>query len=139
MRKALIYILLIVASVTLSAQGTIIPVKGAFLKQMQERDSVLVADQLLYGFRLEGVAEGTQLMLPDSVTELGYEALRGCAALKEVRLGADITALERGTFLDAGVETVYFGGSEEQWVALSGSGYHGLSDAVTPTLLELFY
>ncbi|MBR0322559.1 MAG: hypothetical protein IIX08_09245 [Bacteroidales bacterium] len=65
MRKALIYILLIVTSVTLSAQGTVIPVKGAFLKQLQERDSVLVADQLLYGFRLDGVAEGTQLMLPE--------------------------------------------------------------------------
>ena len=65
MRKALIYILLIVASVTLSAQGTVIPVKGAFLKQLQERDSVLVADQLLYGFRLDGVAEGTQLVLPE--------------------------------------------------------------------------
>ena len=65
MRKALIYILLIVSSVALSAQGTVIPVKGAFLKQMQERDSVLVADQLLYGFRLDGVAEGTQLMLPE--------------------------------------------------------------------------
>ena len=65
MRKALIYILLIVASVTLSAQGTVIPVKGAFLKQLQERDSVLVADQLLYGFRLDGVAEGTQFVLPE--------------------------------------------------------------------------
>ena len=65
MRKALIYILLIVASVTLSAQGTVVPVKGAFLKQLQERDSVLVADQLLYGFRLDGVAEGTQLVLPE--------------------------------------------------------------------------
>ena len=65
MRKALIYILLIVASVTLSAQGTVIPVKGAFLKPLQERDSVLVADQLLYGFRLDGVAEGTQLVLPE--------------------------------------------------------------------------
>lgn len=65
MRKALIYILLIVASATLSAQGTVIPVKGAFLKQLQERDSVLVADQLLYGFRLDGVAEGTQLVLPE--------------------------------------------------------------------------
>ena len=65
MRKALIYILLIVASVTLSAQGTVVPVKGAFLKQLQERDSVLVADQLLYGFRLDGVAEGTQLVPPE--------------------------------------------------------------------------
>ena len=65
MRKALIYILLVLSSVALSAQGTIIPVKGAFLKQLQERDSVLVADQLLYGFRLDGVAEGTRFMLPE--------------------------------------------------------------------------
>ena len=56
---------MVLLSVALSAQGTIIPVKGAFLKQLQERDSVLVADQLLYGFRLDGVAEGTRFMLPE--------------------------------------------------------------------------
>ena len=56
---------MVLSSVALSAQGTIIPVKGAFLKQLQERDSVLVADQLLYGFRLDGVAEGTRFMLPE--------------------------------------------------------------------------
>lgn len=64
MRKALIYILLLVSSLAF-AQGEVIPVKGAFLKQLQERDSVLVADQLLYGFQLEGVSEGTGLALPE--------------------------------------------------------------------------
>lgn len=75
MRKALIYILLVVASVTLSAQGTVIPVKGAFLKQLQERDSVLVADQLLYGFRLDGVAEGTQFVLPEIPQEQDHRLM----------------------------------------------------------------
>lgn len=37
----------------------------AFLQSLQQRDSVLVADQLRYGFRLTGVDEGTELALPD--------------------------------------------------------------------------
>ncbi|MGM9737977.1 MAG: hypothetical protein ACI3ZT_06145 [Candidatus Cryptobacteroides sp.] len=36
-----------------------------FLRQMQKRDSVLIADQLEYGFRMDNVAAGTKLMLPD--------------------------------------------------------------------------
>lgn len=37
----------------------------AFLEQLQKRDSVLIADQLRYGFRLDDVPAGTSLMLPD--------------------------------------------------------------------------
>ena len=37
----------------------------AFLRPLQQRDSVLIADQLLYGFALEGVEEGTKIALPD--------------------------------------------------------------------------
>lgn len=38
---------------------------SSFLEQLQERDSILVADQLKYGFRLENVPEGTGFALPD--------------------------------------------------------------------------
>ncbi len=77
MRKALIYIALLFCGCALWAQsqdslamqespkGKMIPVKGAFLEQLQERDSVLIADQLLYGFELKGVTEGTMFGLPD--------------------------------------------------------------------------
>ena len=82
MRNALIYLIMLLCMLPLSAQeadsvavqevdsvealpkGRLIPLKGAFLQQLQERDSVLVADQLLYGFQLDGVLEGTQLLLP---------------------------------------------------------------------------
>lgn len=37
----------------------------AFLEQLQPRDSVLIADQLAYGFELDGVKDGTSLLLPD--------------------------------------------------------------------------
>lgn len=106
--------MLIVASVTLSAQGTVIPVKGAFLKQLQERDSVLVADQLLYGFRLDGVAEGTQLVLPELPQEQDYRLMYltpwimdtlkvtkskdGQPALLDVAGSVMITSFEEGVY-----------------------------------------
>lgn len=37
----------------------------AFLRSMQKRDSVLIADQMKYGFRLDNVKAGTALALPD--------------------------------------------------------------------------
>ncbi len=83
MRKALIYILLLCsltvyaqdADTTLVPQGKVIPVEGAFLTPLQERDSVLVADQLLYGFELENVTEGTQLILPELPKEQDYKLM----------------------------------------------------------------
>lgn len=71
MRKALIYLLLLLLSVTLAAQagetrkGRVVPMNGAFLRQLQERDSVLIADQLQYGFELKQVKEGTRFIMPE--------------------------------------------------------------------------
>lgn len=80
MRNALIYILLLFATVLYAQDrdtvadlgGKVIPMKGAFLQQLQERDSVLVADQLLYGFELKQVKEGTGLVLPEIPQEQDY-------------------------------------------------------------------
>jgi hypothetical protein len=38
--------------------------EGAFLEPLQVRDSVLIADQVFYGFELNGVEEGTQFAFP---------------------------------------------------------------------------
>lgn len=74
MRKALTYIMLLFCACALHAQeadsvaapqGRLIPMEGAFLEQLQERDSILIADQLLYGFRLNGVQEGTRFVFPE--------------------------------------------------------------------------
>ncbi|MGM9735494.1 MAG: hypothetical protein ACI3ZL_03680 [Candidatus Cryptobacteroides sp.] len=89
-----------------------------FLRQMQERDSVLIADQLFYGFRLEGVEEGTRLAFPDlskGFTE-GVEVIsgwivdtlrtkktgKGQPRLYDIESGVMITSFEEGTYgLDA--------------------------------------
>jgi hypothetical protein len=43
----------------------VVPAGQAFLKQLQPRDSILIADQLEYGFQLDSLAEGTPVALPD--------------------------------------------------------------------------
>lgn len=43
----------------------LVPKGPAFLNNLQKRDSVLVADQLEYGFRLDSVRKGTELAMAD--------------------------------------------------------------------------
>lgn len=71
MRKLLIYMAVLLFPTLLTAQqaGSVIPMDGAFLRQLQERDSVLVADQLQYGFELKGVEEGTRFAFPEMPQE----------------------------------------------------------------------
>lgn len=79
MRKAFIYLVLLLGCSQMRAQesdtlsvpdsmrmlpGRSIQMEGAFLQPLQERDSVLIADQLFYGFELSQVEEGTLLALP---------------------------------------------------------------------------
>ena len=49
----------------LAAVLDIVPAGQAFLRQLQQRDSILIADQLEYGFQLDSVPEGTAVALPD--------------------------------------------------------------------------
>lgn len=73
MRKAFIFISLLLISLSLAhaqsdsvtvAQGKVIPMGESLLQPLQQRDSVLIADQVFYGFELKGVKAGTQLALP---------------------------------------------------------------------------
>lgn len=48
-----------------SSRGLLVRMEDSFLEPLQKRDSVLVADQLRYGFHLKNVREGTQFAFPD--------------------------------------------------------------------------
>ena len=49
----------------LTANSGLHSVTGSFVEQLQKRDSILIADQLRYGFSLQDVEEGTAIALPD--------------------------------------------------------------------------
>ena len=77
--KKFLYIIAL-AAIALLARSEVIPKDGSFLRQLQKRDSVLIADQLRYGFLLEGVEPGTQ-------------------SLCDIEVSAVITAFDEGDFL----------------------------------------
>lgn len=117
MLKAIKYpvicLLMALASQGLFAQ--VIETEGSFLTQLQERDSVLVADQLLYGFELKGVEDSTALALPDWTEGFceGVEVLRqwqfdtlqvnkprkGQRASMDVKASIVITSFDEGEYL----------------------------------------
>jgi hypothetical protein len=79
MRKAFIYLaLLLMGAVISSCAGKEAkdtrPVRS-FLQPLQERDSVLIADQLLYGFEHDGVTEGTKLIPAEIADSLDQNIL----------------------------------------------------------------
>lgn len=90
-----------------------IEMEGLFLNPLQERDSVLIADQLEYGFVLNGVGEGTGLSLPDYSRGFceGVEVVENwkldTLAFRKGRKGApasmDLKASIRITSFDEGV------------------------------------
>ncbi|MDY6276831.1 MAG: hypothetical protein SPL35_00185 [Bacteroidales bacterium] len=93
----------------------LLPVKGqdreAFLRQLQKRDSVLIADQLSYGAALEGLKEGTVLQLPEydknQLTE-GVEVVKPWAldTLKKRKDNVDVEASITITSFDEGEYTL---------------------------------
>ena len=64
MRKAFIYMIMMFLSVMTFAQGKIVQMGPSVIIPQQERDSILIADQLFYGFELEQVEEGTRFAFP---------------------------------------------------------------------------
>lgn len=122
MHKSLTYIMLLCTTL-LSAQvadtlevqgGRRIPMEGAFLTQLQERDSVLVADQLVYGFEIKGLEEGVLLGLPkwenderggvQAVSDWQVDTLKvtrrkkGMPALLDIRAGLTVTSFDEGLY-----------------------------------------
>ena len=62
--KRIISALLLLLPLWAGAEGRRIPAGEAFLEPVTPRDSVLVADQLLYGMEFKNLTEGTPLALP---------------------------------------------------------------------------
>ncbi|MDO5442939.1 MAG: hypothetical protein Q4G10_04655 [Bacteroidia bacterium] len=66
MKRIITIAAFLTAVLTPAASGqSLKQVEGSFLEPLQKRDSILVADQIKYGFTLEGVEEGTGINLQD--------------------------------------------------------------------------
>ena len=60
------------------------------------------------------------IRIPDGVTKLETLTFAFCSDLKTVFIPASVTEISSGAFDDAQFETVYFGGTKEQWQSCGG-------------------
>ncbi|MCQ2165700.1 MAG: hypothetical protein MJZ04_11105 [Bacteroidales bacterium] len=116
MRKTLITIFAALAALTLSAQS-IVPAGETYVRQLQQRDSILIADQLEYGFELDGIQASDSFALPDfsqekfmdsvevvrswRVDTLAFEGKRKDPSrhVGRIRASIVIAAFEEGTYM----------------------------------------
>lgn len=125
MRKALIYLLLPILCATASiaaAQSSDadmagiptdrwIHMDGEFMRQLQKRDSILIGDQMEYGFRLEGLEDGSVLGFPkledsflEQITEWDSKILGrrsqggGRPDLLDIEASITVAAFEEGDY-----------------------------------------
>lgn len=113
-----------------------IEMDGVFLEPVQERDSVLIADQLRYGFVLYGVEDGTSFAFPDYSDGFceGVEVVfpwkidtldvqkgrKGLPARMDIRASVTVTSFDEGEYQlppvavvrrtpQGAVDTIFFG------------------------------
>ena len=121
----------------ISRQAGKIDMDGLFLEPLQQRDSVLIADQLEYGFVLDGITEGTSLAFPDYSNGLceGVELVsgwkvdtldlrqgrKGSPSQMDIRARVTVTSFDEGEYSlppvsvlrylpDGTADTLFFGG-----------------------------
>lgn len=127
MRKALIYIIFLLCSLTVSAQevpqsadtvaapqGTIVPMRGAFIAQQENRDSILIGDQVMYGVEMRLVEDSTEFAFPqwENDPKGGVMAVspwivdtvkvtkqkNGLPKLRDIRAGLVLTSFDEGQY-----------------------------------------
>lgn len=76
---------------------------------------------------MKGVTKLTELVLPDTLTAIGCEALAGCTALKKVTVSDSVTTIEEKAFYGcSSLKTVYLG----KKVSQIGNSAFGLCSAL---------
>ena len=73
-------------------------------------------------FAFSDCASLETITFPESVTSIGKYAFSSCTKLKTITIPESVTFIGLSAFAQAPLTTVNFGGTEEQWAAITGDG-----------------
>ena len=61
------------------------------------------------------------IVIPEGVTTIKEGAFNGCTKLASVTIPASVTTIGKNAFYDSNLWNVDFGGTQEQWLAISAN------------------
>ena len=65
----------------------------------------------------------TLVVIPEGVITIGRSAFSDCSKLKEIVIPSTVTTIADFAFYDTTLTTIYFGGTQDQWNAISFGSY----------------
>lgn len=73
----------------------------------------------------------TSIILPENLTTIGQSAFYNCIRLESITISENVTHIDKNAFYNcSNLSTVYYGGTEEEWNAISiGSNNDDLTNA----------
>ena len=117
---------------TVEVEGTVTSVGATAFKDCTALTTVNIADGVEYieAGAFNGCTALTEIALPSGVTEIQRNAFYGCKTLKRISIPAAVTAIGDDAFYNTALSDVYYGGTEEQWSAITiGSSNQRLTNA----------
>jgi len=69
--------------------------------------------------QFEGNYAITEITVPESMTMIPAQSFKGCSALKKLVLPATLTNIQMGAFSSCPLTDIYYGGTPEQWEAIT--------------------
>ena len=67
----------------------------------------------------------TSIILPENLTTIGQSAFNNCIRLESITISENVTHIDKNAFNNcSSLSTVYYGGTEEEWNAISIGSYN---------------
>ena len=99
--------------------GHVYPVIRVLLSRKSDLKSITISDGVKR-IIIDNCSSLTSIIIPNSLTRIGYRAFEGCTSLKSITIPNSVTEILDSAFADCNsLTTINYAGTKEQWMAIN--------------------